>query len=417
MQTSKEELQSINEEMQTINAELRKKVEEPDRANADQQNLFASTKIATLFLDGDLRVQRYTPAATEIYRLIDADLGRPITDISSRLASDELLVAVRQVLDTLSPTEREVELSDASARFIMRVRPYRTLDDVISGVVVTFVDVTDLKRAELAVRASEEQLRRTLMGAPLPVLVLDDQGRFLLANDAFHRSTGYAEADLDTFPSWAARALGDAEPAWGDLQRLLDGERQQAEGEYAVRTAGGHQRQWQVRSQSLASAGEGGRQVVTMALDVTEIRLAEATERHHQEIVRLMANALPALIAYVDAEERFEFVSEAYPRWFAIPRSEIEGQTLRQVFGVSAYAQMAGAVARVLAGEPQTFVMEAAFRAGAQTHVQCEFVPHRGHSGELQGFFSMITDVSDRIRHEASVQRRAGYKEVLAQLG
>ncbi|HET9227227.1 MAG TPA: CheR family methyltransferase, partial [Thermoanaerobaculia bacterium] len=149
LQTSKEELQSINEELETINTELRKKVEELNRANSDLQNLFQSTRIATIFVGRDLRIQRFTPAATEVFRLIASDVGRPIEDITPRFADDEDVSRdIREVLRSLEPQERQVRLRDEETWFILRILPYRTLDDVIDGVVVTFLDVTELKRAE-----------------------------------------------------------------------------------------------------------------------------------------------------------------------------------------------------------------------------------------------------------------------------
>ncbi len=148
MQTSKEELQSVNEELETVNAELKKKIEALDRANSDLQNLFRSTRIATIFVDRELCIQRFTPAATDVFRLIDSDIGRPITDITPRFTGGDLVFEIQGVLRTLAPCERQVRLEANEACCILRILPYRTLDDVIDGVVITFVDVTDLKRAQ-----------------------------------------------------------------------------------------------------------------------------------------------------------------------------------------------------------------------------------------------------------------------------
>ncbi|HKV06531.1 MAG TPA: chemotaxis protein CheB, partial [Thermoanaerobaculia bacterium] len=148
LQTSKEELQSVNEELETVNAELKKKLDEIDRANSDLQNLFQSTRIATVFVDRELRIKRFTPAATDVFRLIDADVGRPIADIAPRFTDGDLLDDIRSVLKRLTPRERQVSVPEASSWYMLRVLPYRTLEDVIDGVVVTLVDVTDLKRAQ-----------------------------------------------------------------------------------------------------------------------------------------------------------------------------------------------------------------------------------------------------------------------------
>ncbi|MGC1480380.1 MAG: chemotaxis protein CheB [Chthoniobacterales bacterium] len=148
LQTSKEELQSVNEELSTVNDELQNKVAELDRTNSDLKNLFDSTRVATLFLDRDLKVKRFTPATTAVFRLIDADVGRGIADISSRLAGENLVSDFEQVMESLVPVEREVRVEETGSDYLMQVRPYRTLDDVIDGVVVTFLDVSMVKRAE-----------------------------------------------------------------------------------------------------------------------------------------------------------------------------------------------------------------------------------------------------------------------------
>ncbi len=148
LQTSKEELQSINEELQTVNSELSRKVEELDRANSDLQNLFANTNVATIFLDSDLRIKKFSPEATEVFRLIGSDVGRPLTDIAATFTDGDLIGNVREVLRTLVPCEHQVRRIDRDQWYIQRIRPYRSLDNVISGAVLTIVDITSLKLAE-----------------------------------------------------------------------------------------------------------------------------------------------------------------------------------------------------------------------------------------------------------------------------
>ncbi len=149
LQTSKEEFQSLNEELETVNGELSRKLDELDRVNSDLQNFFENTRVPTLFLDTQLRIKKFTPSVEQLFRLIPGDIGRPFTDIASSLPTEGLDDDFRKVLRTLGALERELTTSDGSARhFLMRVNPYRTVADVISGVVVTFSDVTELKRAQ-----------------------------------------------------------------------------------------------------------------------------------------------------------------------------------------------------------------------------------------------------------------------------
>lgn len=150
LETSREELQSLNEELQTINGELNQRNESLVRVNSDLSNLFDSTSIATLILDNEMRIRRFTPRLLDIFNVREGDEGRPITDIVTRLTQDWLGEDVRKVLRTLIPVEREVELAEGAAIYLMQVRPYRDLNNVINGAVVTFVDISDRKRNEEA---------------------------------------------------------------------------------------------------------------------------------------------------------------------------------------------------------------------------------------------------------------------------
>ena len=145
LETAKEEMQSVNEELQTVNSELQGKNDQLNEVNNDLQNLLDSTQIATIFLDDDLRIKNFTPAAMELFALRDGDRGRAITDIVTLLAYDKLREDVRKVQRTLAVVEYELDLKDESATFIMRIRPYRTVKNVITGVVITFTNITERK--------------------------------------------------------------------------------------------------------------------------------------------------------------------------------------------------------------------------------------------------------------------------------
>jgi two-component system CheB/CheR fusion protein len=187
LQTSKEELQSVNEELETINAELNKKVEELDHVNSDLYNLLQSTQIPTLFLDNQLRIKRFTHAATHLFHFIDADVGRPIGDLASRFEGD-LMADLREVQRTLAVRERQVVLTDRSAVYLVRVLPYRRLDDVVDGLVVTFLDVTALNRA-LGERA---RLAGIVESSQDAIVGRSFDGTILTWNDAAERMFGYS---------------------------------------------------------------------------------------------------------------------------------------------------------------------------------------------------------------------------------
>lgn len=195
LETSKEELQSINEELQTVNQENRHKVEELAQLSSDLQNLLTATEIATLFLDRDLRILRFTPKVAELFNVRLQDRGRPISDLTHRLGDMELRADAERVLSRLIPVEREVR-DDAGHWFLTRLLPYRSTDDRILGVVITFVDITARKNAEETLRISEERLRRMINVDVVGVLLFDSHGTLIDSNEAFREMSGYTREEI-----------------------------------------------------------------------------------------------------------------------------------------------------------------------------------------------------------------------------
>lgn len=185
LESSKEELQSMNEELLTVNQENKNKVEELSHLAGDLQNLLAATDVATLFLNRELQIRRFTPKVGDLFNIIEADRGRPLAHITHKLHDDGLLQDARSVLDTLQPVEREME-SENGRFYLVRLRPYRSIEDRIDGVVITFVDVTEMKQAEAELRASNEFQRNIVQSVREGLLVLDLDLRVEFANDSFY---------------------------------------------------------------------------------------------------------------------------------------------------------------------------------------------------------------------------------------
>jgi two-component system, chemotaxis family, CheB/CheR fusion protein len=197
LETSKEELQSINEELQTVNTELKLKLEAISRANSDLQNLLAATDFGTLFLDSDLRIKRFTDRATDLFSITLSDEGRPISDFSHRLEHDELIQDMRKVLSDLVPIRKEVRGRN-NLFYDMRMRPYRTVDNKIDGVVITFVDITERLYMEQALRESERQLRqqkRLVDLARVPIFIWDPVGGIVEWNRGCEELYGYTSEE------------------------------------------------------------------------------------------------------------------------------------------------------------------------------------------------------------------------------
>jgi two-component system, chemotaxis family, CheB/CheR fusion protein len=185
LETSKEELQSFNEELETVNSELNRKVAELDQANSDLQNLLDATQIATIFLDSDLRIKNFTPASESIFRIIPSDIGRPITDLAAQFSEDHLTHDIKEVLRTLAIKERQLTAVHGRS-YLMRILPYRTVQNVISGVVLTFVDVTQLKEVELEAQKAKTYAESIVQTVRNPLLVLDADLRVVSANSMFY---------------------------------------------------------------------------------------------------------------------------------------------------------------------------------------------------------------------------------------
>jgi two-component system CheB/CheR fusion protein len=184
LESSKEEMQSMNEELTTLNVENRQKVEELDELSSDLHNLLTATDIATVFLDRDMRIRRFTPSMAELFNLRDSDRGRSLADLTHRLGYEQLQEDFQRVLDQLTPVEREVA-SEQGRCYLTRLQCYRTSDDRIEGVVITFIDITERKKAEEDIREAKHVADEVIDTVRNPMLVLGEDLHVQEANTAF----------------------------------------------------------------------------------------------------------------------------------------------------------------------------------------------------------------------------------------
>jgi two-component system CheB/CheR fusion protein len=206
LETSREEMQSLNEELQTVNSELEERNRALSQANDDMQNLLNSTDVATVFLDDNLVIKRFTTQARKVFSLIDTDIGRPISDLSANLEYDGFVRDARDVLQSLVFQEREIRTKDGAWR-LMRIMPYRTAENVIDGLVMTFIDIHRVKVKEEETESARRLAEMTVEAIPASVMVLDAEMRVVSANQAF----------LELFRTTLKRAVGES------VQILADG--------------------------------------------------------------------------------------------------------------------------------------------------------------------------------------------------
>ena len=274
LETSKEELQSVNEELSTVNAELQDKVTDLSRVNNDMNNLLAGTGIGTVFVDHQLRISRYTPAATQVINLIPSDVGRPVEHVVPNFLSYGTLVQdIRRVLGTLAPMEAEVQVK-SGAWYLLRIRPYRTMENVIEGAVITMVDISERKRAEASLHDSDARFQAVVSQAYAGVVETDLQGRILYANDRLCDMLGYTQGEL------AQKYLHEVVHADDQPRHMAQFESLVAGGP-AFEIEKRYQRKdgapvWVITRFSAVSDGVGRpRSLVTIAFDVTERKRLE----------------------------------------------------------------------------------------------------------------------------------------------
>lgn len=196
LETSKEELQSINEELTTVNFELKTKVDETSKINDDLQNLISSTDIATVFVDRKMRIKWFTPRAQDIFNVIGNDAGRSLLDITHRLDYPQLHQDAAEAFGELHLVEREIRNKETGRWYLARFLPYRTLDDRIQGAVLTFIDITDRRRAEEQLQAGEAHMRLLAQSTKgYAIITLDCDGIITTWNRGAKGIFGYSEQE------------------------------------------------------------------------------------------------------------------------------------------------------------------------------------------------------------------------------
>jgi two-component system CheB/CheR fusion protein len=317
LETSQEELQSVNEELQTVNQELKVKIDEISHANNDMRNLISSTEIGTIFVDRAMRVKLFTPRARDIFNLIASDVDRSLLDITSKLMEDNLAADVESVLDHLQTIEREVETRDGRWH-LMRLLPYRTAEDRIDGVVVTFLDITQRKHAVEALSRSREELEQhvtertaklreatatlqaIINASPLAIITIDRQEKVMTWNASAEQMFGL-RADAVLRRPLAATLGGSEESRATFLAALSSSDTASRSDELQLHRHDGSALNVQVFSAPIRAADGSVYAMMGLLQDVTD------RKRMEQERERLLRRIVSA-----EEEERQRIARELH---------------------------------------------------------------------------------------------------------
>jgi two-component system sensor kinase FixL len=412
-----EELQSLNEELNTLNQQLQEKVDELEQVSNDINNLLASSEVATVFLDMELRIKRFTPPAARLLNLQNGDIGRLFSDFSMKYEDPALLKDCGRVLETLQPIEQEIRAGEDRS-YLRRILPYRTADNRIDGVVIIFIDITERVAAE----ASSRLLANMLQDSDDAITVQDFDGRISVWNHGAERMYGYSEAEavganirIIVPPDRQVEVKGLIKRvASGESIREFETQRVARDGRMLdilltltrVYDAAGRAVAFSTNERDITAAIQARRELRALNRSL-EQRVDERTEelqRREQEF-HTLADNVPALFSYLDADQRYRFVNQRYEEQWERPAAEIIGKTAEEMLGPGGYAIARPHIEAVLGGQPVTYEAEFKFADVPQT-MQIRYVPDTDRSGRVRGFYTLVNDITELKQAEAALRER-----------
>ena len=396
LETSKEELQSINEELRTVNAELKVKLDSLSVAHSDLQNITASTEIGTLFLDTDLRIRQFTPPITDLINITNQDVGRQITDFTHRLIYDGVEQDIRKVLRTLTPLDREMQ-SREGRWYVMRVRPYRTIEDRINGAVITFIDVSALHEAEKRLGESERELRALIEVSVQVIYRMSPDWREM--RELF--GGGFLAETRSPSTTWLENYIPpeDQEEVQAVIQKAIDA-KSVFNLEHRVRRADGGVAWTHSRAVPLIDEKTGEiKEWFGSASDITARREAEAALSESERRYRVLIEGVPQLVWMAVDGGQWTWSSS---QWHAY-----SGQTERESRGLGWLA--------AVHPEDRDLAMKAWHEAAAKGALEVEYrigrvdgsgyrwfqtraAPVRNAQGQIHEWLGTSTDMDDLRR-------------------
>jgi len=406
LKSSNEELLSMNEELQSTNEELETSKEEIQagsdalaQANSDLENLLLSTDIATIFLDDDLNIRRFTPAAQEIYGLIATDVGRPLSQLMPLADNMPDLPSVSRV--RAGEVFEDTIKTRAGKSFVRRVLPYHSYNGTSEGMVVTFTDVTELLN-------SEAILLRSLDAANMDAFQLDLNTRQIVRRGSLSRALSLAQVSsaqdhidrvhMDDRPAWQA-AIEQATPGAAAYTLTY---------RYLLEEHDEHDERWLREDGEVLFDDKGTAvQVVGTCLDVTDAKTAELAMAIRERQLRTITDALPVLIAYVDNKQRYQFVNAEYAREFGKHPDELLGNKAANLMSPENYAQIKPHLEKALKGHEETYDFNL-LRAGSDqpSIKQVTYLPDFDEQGRVLGCHVLASDITQVKRNQEFLEQR-----------
>jgi two-component system CheB/CheR fusion protein len=403
LETSKEELQSVNEELATVNTELQTKVTDLSQANNDMNNLLAGTGIGTVFVDHQLRIMRYTPAASSIINLILSDVGRPVAHIVSNLVGYSSLVEdVQAVLETLLTKSVAVQTIDGKY-YTMRIQPYRTLDNVIEGAVISFIDTTDMVQVEKELDRSRAGLRQIIDLIPESLWIKDGNGKYLLVNEAHAKLysmtvealTGKQQTAIHSDQAEAIQTLLDENSVLKTGAPALIPEETDAVSDDIPRI-------YKTTQIPFQSSETDQQAILGISTDITESKHATDELRLSNARMEQVFEASPIGMALVTLEGMFFQVNQAFCTMLGRSESLILAENFKAITDPEDIAQELHLASDLVEGKSEFYQMDKRYihQDGHPIWTQLNVSLVRDDQGEALHFVAQIQDISERKQTE-----------------
>ena len=394
LETSKEELQSINEELTTVNSQLQEKVHQLDTANSDMANLLKCSEIATLFLDDELRIKFFTPAMTRVLNLIPADIGRPLTHLSMNLIGCDLAADARAVTQGAAVAEKEVQDADGSSYFV-RLMPYRTQMDRVDGVVITFIDLTNLRR-------TEKRLADIVESSIDPIFSTALEGTILTWNRAAEAIYGYSSDEAVGSSITMLAPPDQVGEIVESLERIKRGESIAAvESEHLRKD--GQRVQVSLSTSPIRDATAQIIGVSTIVRDVTERKRMEQ-HRHAAFYSRSLIEVSLDPLVVIGPDGKIRDVNKATEEATGVAREQLIGIDFSTYFTDPAEATRG--YRKVLSeGEVRDYALTIRHVSGRTMDVLYNATVYHDEAGQLAGVFAAARDVTARKRAEAELMK------------